>query len=106
MTPGVVKVANAGTAAVTKAVVANLVVLSPAVWVTPFVSPRRVVVEVPVSEPILMLLVEPTAALVPILIERVEPLSTLPLPMLIVPLVVEFPKVRLAAEKVLAPLMV
>ena len=49
VTPGVVKVANAGTAAVTKAVVASAVVLLPGDWVTPIVPVGRVGVPVKVG---------------------------------------------------------
>jgi hypothetical protein len=49
VTPGVVKVANAGTAAVTKAVVASAVVLSPGDCVVPIVPVGRVGVPVKVG---------------------------------------------------------
>jgi hypothetical protein len=50
LTPGVVKVANAGTAAVTNAVVASAVVLLPAVCVTAVVPVGREGVPVKVGE--------------------------------------------------------
>jgi hypothetical protein len=86
-------------AVVTKAVVASRVVLLPAVCVTPLVLPLSVVVEVPVVEPMAMLVVEPATPFVPMLTVLVEALIVAPVPTLIVPVAVELPRVWLGLAK-------
>ncbi len=90
-------------AVVTKAVVASFRDESPADWVTPFVMPWSVVVEVPVVEPIVMFVVEPATPDVPRLTALVAPLMVAPEAMLVVPAAVELPKVLFAFEKVFEP---
>jgi hypothetical protein len=86
-----VRVANAGTAVVTKAVVASFRDESPAVWVMPFVMPWSVVVEVPVVEPMAMLVVEPATPAVPMFTALVVAVSVAPVARFSVDAAVVFP---------------
>jgi hypothetical protein len=65
-----------------------------------------VVVEAPSTGPIMVVVVEPTTPPVPMLTALVDALMVAPEAKLIVPVAVELPRVWLALEKVLFPLMV
>jgi hypothetical protein len=87
---GLARLALRLSAVVTKAVVASFRDESPADWVTPFVMPWSVVVEVPVVEPMAMFVVEPATPAVPMLTVlvvavRVAPVARLSVDAAVVP---------------------